>query len=176
GLPAALAAVSLHTAIRTGLRLGLSPAEVLDLVNDEFYDAYTRTDLLATAAVLSVDPQTGAFEQANAGHPPTLIGQQGQWTLLKATAPPIGVLPDLGVESQEFQLKPGDLVTGYSDGYSEIETAAGFWGEQGLMQALGQTRADADLAAEQIQRAAEIARAGHDLHDDQTLVIMSFRA
>ncbi|MCA9912977.1 MAG: SpoIIE family protein phosphatase, partial [Anaerolineae bacterium] len=59
GLPAALAAVSLYTAFRMGLRLGQAPDAILRLANEEFYQAFTDSNLMATAAIFSLNPQTG---------------------------------------------------------------------------------------------------------------------
>ena len=129
GLPAALAAVSLHTAISMALRMKLSPIETLDTINEQFYDAYTRTDLMATVAILSLDTSIGRLEIANAGHPPILIRQNKKWLQLEATSPPIGVLPDSLAITQTTTLTKNDLVITYSDGFSEIELSDGsLWG------------------------------------------------
>ena len=125
GLPAALAAVSLHTALKMVLRLDLSPVDVLRTVNNEFYDAYTSAGILATATVVALDPATGSVEQANAGHTPSLVLQGGEWNRWRATMPPLGVIPDVEPTSQSAQLSEGDLILLYSDGLSEIENRAG---------------------------------------------------
>src|SRR5262249_54093779 len=63
GLPAALAAAALHTALKMALRLDLSPGDVLRNVNEDVYEAYSNAGILATAAVITIDPITGAVEQ-----------------------------------------------------------------------------------------------------------------
>lgn len=172
GLPAALAAVSLHTAIRLGLRMGLMPADVLHLVNDEFYDAFTRTSLIATAAILSFDPACGLFEQANAGHPPTLIHCNGVWHHLEATVPPIGVLPDLAADPQQLQLDTGATIICYSDGFSEIETETGLWMCAGIEQAVTDLTQPVEAIRQQIVTVARQIQPGRDIHDDQTLIVV----
>lgn len=167
GLPAALAAVALHTAISMALRMKLSPVEALELVNEEFYDAYTRTDLMATAAILSINTTTGQLEIANAGHPPTLIRHQNKWLRLRATAPPIGVLPDLQVETQLFKLDPNDICICHSDGFSEIETPGKLWGQTGMLNAIPLGAKDIDSLTEHIVKTSQ--QVGKIL-DDQTLV------
>lgn len=173
GLPAALAAMSLHTAIRLGMRMGLGAADILRVVNEEFYDAYTSTDLMATVVIVSLDPTTGTLEQANAGHPPTLIRQESGFQSLCSTAPPIGVLPDLVVTAQQIQLAKQDLVLCYSDGFTEVETAQGLWGDSGLMKAIPSGVIDLSALARHIVEASRNVSVHHELHDDQTLVIVS---
>lgn len=174
GLPAALAAVSLHTAIRMGLRLGLSPTEVLETVNQEFYDAYTNTDLMATATILSINPSSGEFEQANAGHPPTLIRQGRAWRHLEASAPPIGVLPVLNVEPQCLTLDENDLILCYTDGLTEIETPDGLWGEQGLLKTIPQGAKNVEELAKHIVKMLDYIGKDQQFRDDQTLIILRF--
>ncbi len=167
GLPAALAAVALHTAISIALRMKLSPVEALELVNEEFYDAYTRTDLMATAAILLINTSTGQLEIANAGHPPTLIRQQNTWLRLQASAPPIGVLPELRAENQIVQLSHNDLVICHSDGFSEIETPTKLWGQTGLLNAIPSGSRDIEALTQNI---VAVSKAAGKIQDDQTLV------
>jgi sigma-B regulation protein RsbU (phosphoserine phosphatase) len=172
GLPAALAAVSLHTAIRMALRLGLSPVDVLSKVNDEFYDSYTRAGIIATASVIRVDPQSNRVEQANAGHTPTLIYHRGRWKRWRATVPPLGVLAELRPVAQRMTFEAGDLLVVYSDGFTEIETVDGLWGEAGLLAAMPTNVVDAAQVVEAIVPAAEQVRGGRPVHDDQTMLVV----
>lgn len=167
GLPAALAAASLHTAIRLSLHMQLSPTDVLLVVNEAFYEPYTRTDLLATVVVITFDPQMGTLELANAGHPPVLVRRRGVWERLIATAPPIGVLTELHATPQICMLHHGDLVICHSDGFSEIQTPTGLWGQTGLLQAIPTHISDVHAITRQIIAAAQHAGT---VHDDQTLV------
>lgn len=167
GLPAALAAASLHTAIRMALHMRLSPMDVLLIVNEEFYEPYTRTDLLATVAIISFDPCTRTLELANAGHPPVLVRQGGVWQRLIATAPPVGVLPELRATPQRLRLHQGDLIICHSDGFSEIQTPSGLWGQTGLLNAIPADAQDLHALIKHIVAAAQ--HAG-PIQDDQTLV------
>ncbi|MDX2141273.1 MAG: PP2C family protein-serine/threonine phosphatase [Chloroflexota bacterium] len=168
GLPAALAAVSLNTAIRMGLRMGLTPSQVLNVVNDELYDAYTRTDLMATVIVLSLDITSGQLEFGNAGHTPLLVQHGNSWCRIPATVPPIGVLPDLELESQFLALQPGDLLIVHSDGFSEIRTPARLWGQTGLLDAVKPQLRNAHAILDHIVQESRIAG---EVEDDQTLIV-----
>ncbi len=174
GLPAALAAVSLHTAMRLVLSLDLSPAETLKIINREFYEPYTNAGILATAMVIAINPQTGEFEHANAGHVPTLIRINKQWQTFPATMPPLGVLPDVTPDAQPGVLNFSDMVIAYSDGLSEIETGGKMWGEAGLLNAIP---AHFDRMREVVDSVFSQARAFRGNiapHDDQTLMALQF--
>lgn len=171
GLPASLAAVSLHTALTTMLRLGYNPVETVTMLNNQMYDSYTDAGIMATVAVARINVKTGEFEQANAGHTPTLVALDGKWHEWTATMPPLGVLPDFSPQCQHARLTPGDLVIFYSDGLSEIETTDGLWGSQGLIDAVKTlNEPDAKHAANAILQAAAILRGENPPHDDQTLL------
>lgn len=175
GLPAALAAVSLYTAIRIGLRLGQSPDAILRLANEEFYQAFTDSNLMATAAIFSLNPQTGVFAQANAGHPPTLIRHQREWHRLIASVPPIGVLDELEPAMQEISLEEGDVIIAYSDGFTEIEIDSdeNLWGESGMLSVIPKGARQAERLANHIVYAAHHLERGREAADDKTLFVVS---
>ncbi len=172
GLPAALAAVSLHTATKMTLKLGLSPEDAIRAVNEEFYAAYTDSGIMATEVILTIDPATGIIEHANAGHPPTLLRLKDTWRQWEATTPPLGVLPDAMPRRQQACLETGDLVVCYSDGYSEIETAQGLWGSRGLIEAVTADARSAEQIISAIRLAALRTRGNRTAHDDQTLLTL----
>jgi serine phosphatase RsbU (regulator of sigma subunit) len=171
GLPAALAAVALHTAISMALRLNLSPADTLHIINEEFYDAYTRTDLMATVVILSLNPENGVLHIANAGHPPVLVRHNGNWLRLAATVPPIGVLPTLHAELQSLTLSSNDLVIAHTDGFSEIQTKSRLWGQTGLLNTIPMGSRNVETLTQQIVTASQHAGS---IDDDQTLITTLF--
>ena len=175
GLPAALAAVALHTAAKMALRLNLSPQEVLATLNDQFYDAYTNAGIFATMTVLSIDFKTGMLEQANAGHTPTIICHQGKWQFLEATAPPIGVLPFIEFERQALQLYLDDMVICYSDGFTELETPDGMWGHDGFMSALSTRHPNLSSRLNFVLQEVEEIQVDESMNDDQTIVMLQWK-
>lgn len=172
GLPAALAAVSLQSAIRVSLRTGMSPVDAIINLNAEFYHPYTLNDLMATVTILSLDLETRTIEQANAGHPPTLIYTHQQWQQFEATVPPIGVLEEIYPESQTASLTSDSIIVCYSDGFSELPTDDGLWGEQGIINAIDPESSSAATMVDQIIESAH--RVASTTHDDQTLLIIKF--
>lgn len=172
GLPSSLWAVSLRAALNMALRLGLDPAEVVQAVNDELYEGFTAAGLLATVTVLRYDPRTRLFEQANAGHPPTLILRRDGWTRLAAKTPPLGVLPVIRPRIESLELEPGDLVTCFSDGLTELRTSSGMWGETGIMAQIEQTLGSTAESIVASAMASAQSQAGAVPQDDMTLVVL----
>lgn len=174
GLPASLGAVSLRAATQTVLRLGFNPVKAMHAVNEEFYAAYTDAGIMATLNIFTIDPASGEFCQANAGHNPTLIRHGGEWLRFPASAPPIGVVPDINPRLETITLNSGDMLVCYSDGLSEIDTADGLWGEAGILNALRQISPDPQSTLQQLLTAADTVRRGRAPSDDQTLVCAVF--
>ncbi len=174
GLPAALAAVSLHTALRLLLRLDLAPDETLEAINAEFYDPYTNAGILATAVVFTVDPQSGEYQLANAGHVPVLVRMNRQWKSFMANMPPIGVLPDWRPEMDRGTLAFSDMMIVISDGLSEIEASAGMWGEAGVLNAIPSQFHDMRQVVDTVFAEADAYRGNVPPHDDQTMMALQF--
>lgn len=175
GLPAALAAVSLHTAVMLALRLSMTPDAVIETVNDQFYEAYTNAGIFATLCVFSIDFASSELMYASAGHTPSLLYYNKEWFHIEASVPPVGVLDTLDVTCDTFNLATGDMLVCYSDGFTEINTGNEFWGEEGLQDAF---RKEAQLQAANASTILEgvISRANKvqvdDVPaDDQTLVL-----
>lgn len=174
GLPASLGAVSLRTSVQMVLRLDLSPSQALQAVNNEFYSAYTDAGIMATLNIFTIDPLTGAFTQANAGHNPTLIRRASQWLRLPASTPPIGVELELAPVVEHLTLQPGDAVLCYSDGLSEIDTPSGLWGEDGILTAVQRDFTTPESMLSHMLASADQARNGRVPSDDQTVVCLLF--
>src|SRR5258706_8393382 len=174
GLPAALSAAPLHTALKMALRLDPAPRRVRRVVNEDVYETYANAGLLATAAVITIDPLSGKIEHASAGHPPVLLRRGQDWQQWSATMPPLGVLPNAAPTPLCAELSANDLLILYSDGFSEIETEAGLWGMEGLKSSVAPGTVDAREALQAVIAAAERVRGTQSAHDDQTLFILRY--
>jgi PAS domain S-box-containing protein len=119
GLPAAAAMGQLRTALAALARYTDSPGELLRRL-DTFVATTDATDF-ATVCYGVLDPSTGLFEYASAGHPPILLvppGGEARW-LDEAQSPPL--YGDDGRQRQESKLvlEPSSLLVLYSDGLVE---------------------------------------------------------
>jgi serine phosphatase RsbU (regulator of sigma subunit) len=174
GLPASLAAIALHTAMRIVLLLELSPSMALEKLNAMFYEAYTTAGIMATASICRVHAGTGVLEMANAGHTPTLTRTAGVWREWRAATPPLGVLEHIAPPVHTVALEPGDPVIVYSDGLSEIPLAdGGLWGAKGLCAAADSADGEtADRIMRAVLATAAELRAGVPAHDDETFMCL----
>jgi serine phosphatase RsbU (regulator of sigma subunit) len=66
-----------------------------------------------------LDPASGRFRYANAGHNLPYCQQEGLAIELRATGMPLGLMPGMRYEENEITLKPGESVLLYSDGLVE---------------------------------------------------------
>lgn len=122
GMPAALLTVEILTELRGQARILLdpTPAAMLRCINNTLYDDFTRAEMLATMFLAHYDPACRELRYANAGHAPVLhCPANGAPRLLKAEAPPIGVLPVLVCPNEALFLAPGDIVLVATDGFTE---------------------------------------------------------
>lgn len=125
GMPAALIAQSLHTMLFASLRTGANLCQVMDGLNDYLCEN-VGLHRFVTMVCFVMDAKSGAFEYANAGHPPPLVLRPGQDARLLAGGYnfPLGIAPD-PITCRQDALEPGELLALYSDGVSELQTPTG---------------------------------------------------
>ncbi len=119
GLPAAAAMGQLRTALAALARYTDSPGELLRRL-DTFVATTGATDF-ATVCYGVLDPSTGVFEYASAGHPPILLVQPSgevRW-LDEAPSPPLYGDDERQRPESKLRLEPGSLLVLYSDGLVE---------------------------------------------------------
>jgi hypothetical protein len=76
----------------------------------------------ATAVHLTVDLDTGAYSIGSAGHPPAahFDAGSGRWSLVEASGPALGLIPDSCYDRLTGTLRTGDAVLLYTDGLVEV--------------------------------------------------------
>lgn len=124
GVPAALVMASTRSVLRAAAQRLVDPAKVLTRVNDELVrDIPSRMFVTCLYGVL--DPTTGEFEFANAGHDLPFIEVDGEVTELDARGMPLGMLPGSAYDNRTVQLDPGARLLLYSDGIAEAHAPDG---------------------------------------------------
>jgi serine phosphatase RsbU (regulator of sigma subunit) len=80
---------------------------------------YMPPNMFVTCFCGILDPESGSFRYANAGHNLPYSRQEGMAVELRATGMPLGLMPAMSYEEKEITLKSGESVLLYSDGLIE---------------------------------------------------------
>ncbi|MDQ1708778.1 MAG: hypothetical protein QOG49_163 [Frankiaceae bacterium] len=170
---AAVTGLARHT-IRILGRDGRNVPAVLERLNQAILDEGPRTRFVTVAyAVVEPTAAGAAVEICSAGHPlPMLLDAAGVVRPVGEAQSLLGVLVDPQLESQRFEVQPGDALVFFTDGVTERRQGARMLGEEGLAKIL---RASANLPAAAI--AARIERAVIDFQpepprDDMAVMVI----
>ena len=151
----------------------LQPSVLLATINRELCET-TINGMFVTMSCGLLDPASGEVQLSNAGHEPPLIhAQDGSFTEVPASSPPLGILPleagEGGITDEIFQLDGGALYI-FTDGVTEGNLAGGGRLElEGFKEIIKQRQHL--TAAERIEAVVSILKdTGRERHDDITLV------
>jgi predicted ester cyclase len=125
GVPAAVLMASARSVLRAvAQRGGTLPGRVLEEANEVLHsDIPPNTFVTCFYGVL--DPSSGHFSYANAGHTlPCCRQRDGLVRELKATGMPLGLMPGMSYENEETVLEAGASTLFYSDGLVEAHNSA----------------------------------------------------
>ncbi len=101
-----------------------SPGEVLAHVNETLF-ARIPANMFVTCFYAILDPNSGRFTYANAGHDLPYLWHGGEAEELRARGMPLGLMPRMSYEEKEIVLEPRDNVLLYSDGLVEAHDPKG---------------------------------------------------
>jgi serine phosphatase RsbU (regulator of sigma subunit)/predicted ester cyclase len=120
GVPAALVMASARSMLRAVAQaLGSSsPGDVLARVN-EVLVTDIPSNMFVTCFYGVLDPRSGTFTYANAGHDLPYLWHSGDAEELRARGMPLGLMPGMSYEQKEIVLEPKDIALLYSDGLVE---------------------------------------------------------
>ena len=168
GVPAAAVMGQLRAAVRAYAQLDLPPERILELLDQLVEHISEARDIgqIVTCIYAVHDPGEGTLTLANAGHPPALLAQCGQWLLWEGpVGPPLGTGFG-GYAETTRPLPAGAGVLLYTDGLVEHRDRDVDVGVAELLAAVG-SAGDHDL-----ERLADRALAVHcqDQHDDVALL------
>ena len=153
-----------------------APAVVLERLHALVARA-SRRRVLATAAVLLLDPKNRTATLASAGHPPLLFRRNGAVETLDVPALPLGVRLALEVGHRELDLRDGDLFVLHTDGIYETRNADDeVYGLERLATLVATHDGDAAALRDAIIRDVEEFRGAAEQLDDVTLVVARIRA
>jgi serine phosphatase RsbU (regulator of sigma subunit)/ketosteroid isomerase-like protein len=126
GVPAALVMSTTCGMLQLAARAldSTSPGEVLAQVNETLF-ARIPANMFVTCFYAILDPNSGRFTYANAGHDLPYLWHGGHTEELRARGMPLGLMPDMSYEEKEIVLEPRDNVLLYSDGLVEAHDPKG---------------------------------------------------
>ena len=118
GVPAAMVMAATRSVLRASAQRVVSPGEVLGRVNDLMCPDMPAK-MFVTCLYGVLEPSSGRFVFANAGHNLPYVRTGDGSAELRATGMPLGLLPGLAYEETEAQLEPGQTMLLHSDGVAE---------------------------------------------------------
>jgi serine phosphatase RsbU (regulator of sigma subunit) len=125
GVPAAVLMANTQSVLRTvAQRRGSGPGQMLAEAN-EVLCTYVPRNMFVTCFYGVLDPESGHFNYANAGHNlPRYLHEEAAGEL-RARGMPLGLMPEMFYDEKETVLLPGDGVFLYTDGLVEAHDPKG---------------------------------------------------
>lgn len=163
GADPAVWAIRVRDLLLQSLVAGKTPTEAMGLVEWSVPD-----DVLASAIVIRLDPETGQVKLCSAGHPPAIVVSGQRATLKAPTGPLLYLKHSMLYEEHEFALGLGDSLVLFSDGVADVQRTRDRLTEPEALAVLLATEEGAAT------RMADLVLAfgGPDVADDQTVVVL----
>ncbi len=175
GVPAALVMANTQSVLRAVAQRGApAPGKALEEANEVLF-AHIPPSMFVTCFYGVLDPESGRFSYANAGHPlPFSRRRDGLADELRARGMPLGLMPGMSYEEREVILAPGECVLFYSDGLIEAHDSRGaMFGSPRLRSLLEERAANGKaLTALLLERLERFVGEGGEQEDDITLVTL----
>jgi len=179
GIPAALLMASLQASLRAqAISAPVDLATLMARLNELIYEN-SPANRYATFFYGQYDPATRSLHYVNAGHnaPMVFRPRADGVDLLRVDGggPVIGLLPAAAYQQFAIDLRPGDLLVGYTDGVSEaMNPDDEEWGEERMAEAVRTTclGLHPKEVVDRLMAAADAFAHGAKQHDDMTLVVV----
>lgn len=137
GMPAALLMSAFRASLRSQDLATLGPAKSLARIN-QFIHASVEPGKFITAFLGLLNPATGEFRYASAGHdPPIIVQSDGSLEELSGGGLILGLMGETTYSEATVELVPGALLVAFTDGVTEAQNPEGsFFETQGLSHVL----------------------------------------
>ena len=180
GLRAALTTSCVHTMVHAAARAGTPLPELMWRLNDHLCETLAEHHFV-TMLALAVAPEDGAIECVNAGHLPAFVvdGAASLRRIEGAQNLPLGVVPGELDPGAPDVLGPGDWLTLYTDGLSELPMPeGGMLGVEGLAERVreacrnaGNGASTAKGVADELMRQVHAIQGERAAGDDYTVLV-----
>jgi serine phosphatase RsbU (regulator of sigma subunit)/anti-sigma regulatory factor (Ser/Thr protein kinase) len=173
GVPAAMVMATTHSILRTEAPRLVDPGAVLRRAND-LLCAEMPPNMFVTCLYAVLDPATGDFRFANAGHNLPCIRTAAGVVEPRATGMPLGLLEGIEYEEQEVTIAPGSTVLLYSDGVVEAhDPDRELYGFPRIRALVGDTSPDDAVIPRVLDDLERFTGTDWEQEDDITLVSIS---
>lgn len=176
GIPAAMLMVTLRTSLRVQAENVHAMPEVMQRVNRALYED-TQPEEFATLFYAALNQKTGVLTYVNAGHHFPILVREDKTISLQTGGTPLGLLPGMQYSEKQVQLKPGDLLVIYTDGFTEAMNPEGdFYGPSRLLQQIREFRyLEAPKVIRIIDDKVTSFMANNSAYcDDRTMVVLKY--
>ena len=172
GVPAAMVMAATRSVLRASAGRIVAPGEVLERVN-ELMCPDMPPKMFVTCLYGVVDPATGRFRFANAGHNLPYVRTDTGTIELRATGMPLGLLPGIVYEETEAFLEPGQTMLLHSDGIAEAHNGQReMFGFPRLLDVVGGRNGRGDVIDRVLTELGRFIEPGSEQEDDITLVAL----
>jgi serine phosphatase RsbU (regulator of sigma subunit)/anti-sigma regulatory factor (Ser/Thr protein kinase) len=175
GVPAAMVMAATRSVLRASAQRVVSPGEVLERVN-ELMCPDMPAKMFVTCLYGVLEPASGRFRFANAGHNLPYVRTGDGVAELRATGMPLGLLPGIVYEETEGQLEPGQTMLLHSDGVAEAHGLQGeMFGFPRLHDVVGARSGRGEVIDRVLTDLGRFTGADWEQEDDITLVAVTRR-
>ena len=172
GVPAAMVMAATRSVLRASAQRIISPGVVLGRVN-ELMCPDMPPKMFVTCLYGVVDPATGRFRFANAGHNLPYVRTNSGTIELRATGMPLGLMPGIVYEEREALLETGQTMLFHSDGVAEAHNVDGeMFGFPRLLDVVGGRSGRGDVIDRVLTELGRFTPPAGEQEDDITLVAL----
>jgi len=172
GIPGAILMASARASLRAYLEDPHSVRGVITRLN-RILCRDTQPDQFVSLFYGMLDTADGTITYTNAGHNAPVVFRNHERILLEQGGPILGVLPNALYEDGVIQILEGDMVLFYTDGITEAERNARYFGVKRLMEiAQDSISRNPDGVIERIFDEVEQFSSNSPQSDDRTLVVL----
>ncbi|MFQ5640311.1 MAG: PP2C family protein-serine/threonine phosphatase [bacterium] len=179
GVPAAIYMTLTKGILQSHAGEMISPREVLTKVNKQMYLNIEKNSFVSMFYAV-LDMKNHIIRFARAGHNPAILASRGNEhnTLLEPKGIAVGLEEGSKfyefLEEHELKLKSGDVLTFYTDGFTEASTKDGEeYGEEKLEKTISENKGNsANVVIQNVVRSVKNFVGNHPQHDDMTMVVV----
>jgi serine phosphatase RsbU (regulator of sigma subunit)/anti-sigma regulatory factor (Ser/Thr protein kinase) len=173
GVPAALVMAATRSVLRASAQRLIDPREVLERVNEHLCPDMPAK-MFVTCLYGVLEPATGRFRFANAGHDLPYVKTADGSVELRARGMPLGLMPGMSYEEKETVLAPGDSLLLHSDGVVEAHDPEGdMFGFPRLKAAVATYPGGGELIDRVLADVARHTGPDAEQEDDITMVVLA---